>query len=89
MVSQISVLVNLSSLWDDSPSLRSPLLISSCSGTSICCATSAWSMPAISVYTFLDHAAAHSEKGAMGDLQVSGPAKADVYRSEDDGPPTE
>ena len=41
------------------------------------------------VYTFLDHAAAHSEKGAMGDLQVSGPAKADVYRSEDDGPPTE
>ena len=41
------------------------------------------------VYTFLDHAAAHSEKGAMGDLKVSGPAKADVYRSDQDGPPTE
>lgn len=39
-------------------------------------------------YTFLDHAAAHTEKGAMGDLNVSGPAKADVYRSEQDGPPT-
>ncbi len=41
------------------------------------------------VYTFLDHSAAHSEKGAMGDLNVSGPAKADVYRSDQDGPPTE
>ncbi len=41
------------------------------------------------VYTFLDHAAAHSEKGAMGDLAVSGPAKADVYRSDEEGPPTE
>lgn len=41
------------------------------------------------VHTFLDHAAAHSEKGAMGDLEVSGPAKADIYRSDQDGPPTE
>ncbi len=39
------------------------------------------------VYTFLDHSAAHSEKGAMGDLDVSGPARADVYRSDQDGPP--
>ncbi len=41
------------------------------------------------VYTFLDHSAAHSEKGAMGDLKVDGPAKADLYRSDQDGPPTE
>ncbi len=41
------------------------------------------------VYTFLDHSAAHSEKGAMGDLAVTGPAKADVYRSDQDGPPTD
>jgi nitrite reductase (NO-forming) len=39
------------------------------------------------MYAFLDHSAAHSEKGAMGDLTVSGPAKADVYRSDQDGPP--
>ncbi len=41
------------------------------------------------VYTFLDHSAAHQEKGAMGDLSISGPAKADVYRSDQDGPPTD
>jgi copper-containing nitrite reductase len=40
-------------------------------------------------YTFMDHSAAHSEKGAMGDFIVGGPAKADVYRSDQDGPPTE
>ncbi len=40
------------------------------------------------VYNFLDHAAAHSEKGAMGELDIGGQAKADVYRSEQDGPPT-
>ncbi len=40
-------------------------------------------------YDFLDHDAAHSEKGAMGQLEVSGPRAADVYRSEQDGPPTE
>jgi copper-containing nitrite reductase len=39
------------------------------------------------IYTFLDHAAAHSEKGAMGEIQVSGPAQADIYRSKQDGPP--
>ncbi|HET7625747.1 MAG TPA: copper-containing nitrite reductase [Verrucomicrobiae bacterium] len=38
-------------------------------------------------YTFIDHAASHSEKGAMGEIKVSGPAKADVYRAENDGPP--
>jgi FtsP/CotA-like multicopper oxidase with cupredoxin domain len=41
------------------------------------------------MYTFLDHAAAHSEKGAMGEIQVSGPARADLYRSDQDGPPTQ
>jgi len=41
------------------------------------------------MYTFLDHAAAHSEKGAMGEIQVSGSAQADLYRSEQDGPPTQ
>ncbi len=41
------------------------------------------------VYTFLDHSAAHSEKGAMGDLEVGGPALTDVYRSDQDGPPAE
>ncbi len=41
------------------------------------------------VYDFLDHAAAHSAKGAMGQIKVSGPAQADVYRSEKDGPPAQ
>ncbi len=41
------------------------------------------------MYTFLDHAAAHSEKGAMGEINVSGPVQADVYRSEADGPPAQ
>ncbi len=35
----------------------------------------------------IDHATAHSEKGAMGELDGSGPAQADAYRSEQDGPP--
>jgi copper-containing nitrite reductase len=39
------------------------------------------------VYNFLDHAAAHSEKGAMGELDVSGVVQLDTYRSEADGPP--
>ena len=39
------------------------------------------------VYNFLDHAAAHSEKGAMGEIDVSGDAQVDAYRSEEDGPP--
>lgn len=41
------------------------------------------------VYNFRDHAAAHSEQGTMGELNVSGPARADVYRSEQDGPPAQ
>ncbi len=40
-------------------------------------------------YMFLDHAAAHSEKGAAGEIRVSGPAKDDLYRSEQDGPPAQ
>ncbi len=39
------------------------------------------------VYNFLDHSAAHSEKGAMGELDVGGTAVGDFYRSEQDGPP--
>ena len=39
-------------------------------------------------YNFLDHAASHSEKGAMGELDVAGPVRLDVYRSQADGPPT-
>jgi nitrite reductase (NO-forming) len=38
-------------------------------------------------YNFLDHAAAHSQKGAMGEIDVAGPAQADLYRTEQDGPP--
>jgi copper-containing nitrite reductase len=41
------------------------------------------------VYTFLDHAAAHCEKGAMGEINMTGSAKADVYRSEQDGAPAQ
>ncbi len=41
------------------------------------------------VYNFLDHSAAHSEKGAVGELDVSGTAAGDYYRSEQDGPPPE
>jgi len=40
-------------------------------------------------YNFLDHAASHSEEGAMGELDVAGPIKLDVYRSQSDGPPAE
>ncbi len=39
-------------------------------------------------YNFLDHAASHSEKGAMGELDVAGPVRLDAYRSQADGPPT-
>jgi copper-containing nitrite reductase len=35
-------------------------------------------------YSFLDHAASHSEKGAMGQLDV---ARIDAYRSAEAGPP--
>ncbi len=38
-------------------------------------------------YNFLDHAASHSEKGAVGELDVGGPVKLDVYRAQSDGPP--
>ena len=41
------------------------------------------------MYTFIDHSAAHSEKGAMGQLNITGPATSDVFRSAADGPPTE
>ncbi len=40
-------------------------------------------------YNFLDHAASHSEKGAMGELDVAGAAQVDVYRSVQEGPPTQ
>ncbi len=39
------------------------------------------------VYNFLDHSAAHSEKGAIGELDVTGPPTEDVYRSPQDGSP--
>lgn len=41
------------------------------------------------MYMFLDHSAAHCEKGAMGEINVTGPAISDVYRSAADGPPTQ
>ncbi len=39
------------------------------------------------IYTFLDHDMAHSEKGAMGQIKVTGAPRPDIYRSAQDGPP--
>lgn len=41
------------------------------------------------IYTFLDHDMAHAEKGALGQINVSGAPRPDIYRSAQDGPPTE
>jgi copper-containing nitrite reductase len=40
-------------------------------------------------YDFIDHAVGRVEKGAQGEIDVSGMARADVYRSEQDGPPSQ
>lgn len=40
-------------------------------------------------YTFLDHDMAHAEKGALGQINVTGAPRLDIYRSAQDGPPTE
>ena len=39
------------------------------------------------MYTFLDHSAAHCEKGAMGEINITGATISDLYRSAADGPP--
>lgn len=40
-------------------------------------------------YEFLDHAMFRVEKGALGQIDVSGEPKMDVYRSQQQGPPKE
>lgn len=41
------------------------------------------------IYTFLDHDMAHADKGASGQINVSGAPRLDIYRSAQDGPPTQ
>lgn len=38
-------------------------------------------------YEFVDHAMFRVDKGAMGEIEVSGEPKMDVYRTEEQGPP--
>ena len=40
-------------------------------------------------YKFIDHSMTHFQKGAAGEIDVSGSAQPEVYRTQQDGPPTQ